>query len=145
MTDAEFWDLIALLGDSPEACDDGPYERLTTVLAARSEDDVLAFADKLAELLFTIDRRDLAMVSPEPLGDDGFLYARCGVIAAGPEAYAAVLADSAAFLPFAVSLGGHADALLEVAPNAYERRTGLEWDHVEPYDFETASNEEGWR
>jgi hypothetical protein len=33
---------------------------------------------------------------------------------------------------------------LEVAPEAYQRATGTEWDHVEPVSYESASNDVGW-
>jgi hypothetical protein len=143
MTDDEFWGLIDVF-EGRNVCDDGPYERLSANLAAGPEDRIFGFADKLAELLFGLDRRDLATVSRTPLGDDGFLYVRCAVVVAGRAAYASVLADKTAFLPFTVDAGGHADALLDVASNAYTSKTGLEWDHLEPHDFETMSNEEGW-
>ena len=37
------------------------------------------------------------------------------------------------------------EALLTIAPEAYERATGEEYDHLSPLSYETFSNREGWR
>jgi hypothetical protein len=146
----DFWDLIDLLGGraDPDACD-----RLAQVLATRSKAVVIGFADRLAEALYRIDRADLAAFPhldvtdedglPLPLSDDAFLYARCGVVAAGREAYARVLADPAAFCPY-TSREYDGEALLYVAEDAWEALTGRPWEHVEPFDDESGANAEGW-
>lgn len=146
----EFWDLIDLLGGR---ADDDACERLTEVLATRSKSTIVGFADRLAEALYRLDRADLAALPyidaadrqgvPVPMTSDGFLYARCGVVAAGREAYAHVLADSSVFCSYtAAEFDG--EALLFVAGDAWEDLTGRPWDHEEPFDYETGSNPDGW-
>lgn len=146
----EFWDLIDLLGGraDPDACD-----RLAEVLATRSKAVVIGFADRLAEVLHRLDRAELAAFPhvdltdpdglPLPLSDDAFLYARCGVVAAGREAYARVTADPAAFCPY-TARDREGESLLYVAEDAWEQLTGRPWEHVEPFDYESGTNPDGW-
>jgi hypothetical protein len=75
---------------------------------------------------------------------DTFLYARCAVVLAGRERYLQVIEDPAAFRAFTDVASQDADLLLDVASEAYEEATGEEWSHVEPFDYETGSNQEGW-
>lgn len=74
------------------------------------------------------------------LSDDGFLYARCAVIAAGRRRYEQVLADPTSF-------GGTWDtggeALLEVAERVWEKLTGTDWEHEDPVPVWTGSNSDG--
>ncbi|MCG5472726.1 DUF4240 domain-containing protein [Micromonospora sp. LAH09] len=147
LADEEFWRLVAVLGGRPEARDDRPYERLTAMLAEESVERITGFAETLAFRLHQLDRRVLAQAaSPgaDGLSDDGFLYARCAVVVAGPAAFDAVLADPAAFQRFTTEEAAHAESILDVPSNAYERATGKEWDHVEEYDYETGANEQWW-
>lgn len=36
------------------------------------------------------------------------------------------------------------EALLSVAPFAYQRKTGQDFDHATPLNYETYSNQAGW-
>ncbi|MEU1585237.1 DUF4240 domain-containing protein [Micromonospora sp. NPDC005710] len=147
MADEEFWRLVAVLGGRPEVQDDGPYERLTAMLAEEPEERIIGFAETLAFTLYRLDRRVLAQTVPPDapeLSDDGFLYARCAVVVAGPTAVEAVLADPAAFARFTSVDAAHAETILDVPSNAYQAATGKEWEHVEEYDYETGSNEQWW-
>ncbi|MGC4867142.1 DUF4240 domain-containing protein [Micromonospora sp. DT53] len=147
IADEEFWRLVAVLGGRPEAQDDGPYERLTDVLADEPVERIIGFAETLAFHLHQLDRRVLAQTvlpGADRLSDDGFLYARCAVVVAGPAAFAAVLADPAAFARFTTDEAAHAESILDVPSDAFEKATGTEWEHVEEYDYETGSNEQWW-
>ncbi|WP_433130474.1 DUF4240 domain-containing protein [Micromonospora sp. CA-240977] len=147
LADEEFWRLVAVLGGQPEAQDDRPYERLTSVLAEGSVERIIDFAETLAFKLYQLDRRVLAQaIAPgaDELSDDDFLYARCAVVVAGPTAFDAVLVDAAAFQRFTSEEAAHAESILDVPSNAYQKLTGSEWDHVEEYDYETGSNEQWW-
>ncbi|GAB4048673.1 DUF4240 domain-containing protein [Catellatospora paridis] len=141
-TDDEFWELVATLGGRPDAQDDTPYEELTEQLAQGPVDRITGFAEVLARQLYELDRKYLAQGTG--LSADGFLYARCAVVVGGWEAVATVLADKAAFAPYATDEAAHAESILDVASNAYRLKTGRDWDHVEEYDYETGSNEEWW-
>ncbi|MDG4779695.1 DUF4240 domain-containing protein [Micromonospora sp. WMMD961] len=147
IADEEFWRLVAVLGGRPEVQDDRPYERLTAVLAEEPVERIIGFAETLAFKLYELDRRVLARAVPpggDQLTEDGFLYARCAVVVAGPAAFDAVLADPAAFGRFTTVEAAHAESILDVASNAYQTMTGKEWEHVEEYDYETGSNEQWW-
>ncbi|MFI8372376.1 hypothetical protein [Streptomyces sp. NPDC085466] len=55
------------------------------------------------------------------------------------------MAKPAGFSPYTTDEATEAEDLLEVAAIACEAPTGEEWEHVEPHDYETGSNEEGWQ
>ncbi|WP_410809436.1 DUF4240 domain-containing protein [Micromonospora sp. 067-2] len=144
LAEEDFWRLVAVVGGQPEVQDDRPYEQLTSDLSEGPVERIIEFAETLAFKLWQLDRRELAVAVPpgaDQLSDDGFLYARCAVVVAGPAAFDAVLADSSAFERFTSVEAAHADSILDVASNAYRKVTGKEWDHVEEYDYETGSNE----
>ncbi|SBT54931.1 DUF4240 domain-containing protein [Micromonospora narathiwatensis] len=151
LEDAEFWELVGRLGGRPELQDDRPYEELTAELAQGPVERILEFAETLAYKLYQLDRRSLAETlipgedeSGERLSDDGFLYARCAVIVAGPAAFSAVLRDGSVFRHYVTVEAAHAESILDIPSNAYEVLTGNKWDYVEEYDYETASNAEWW-
>lgn len=126
-------------------------ERLCQLNRKEIED----FSDRLAEILFRLDRKELADIPvagatsgsgrPVKQSEDRFLYARCAVVLSGPDAFTQVLARAQDFSPFTSDEAAAAEELLEVAPAAFEEVTGEEWDHIEPHDYETGSNVEGWR
>jgi hypothetical protein len=72
---------------------------------------------------------------------DGFLYARCLVVANGREFYDAVHSD-----PTTMPKDADFEAILMLAADAYDRKTGLVWDELDETDvsYETFSNEAGW-
>ncbi|MFF0476472.1 DUF4240 domain-containing protein [Streptomyces sp. NPDC004284] len=153
MNESEFWEIIETSTDADASIHCGT---ISARLADRSPSEITAFADALAESLFRLDLKILAdtpvkgAVSrsgrPVPLSEDGFLYARCAVILAGRKAYEEILADPAGadFSPYTSDEAAAAEELLEAAPTAFGRVTGTEWEHVEPFDYETGSNEDGW-
>lgn len=159
LDESEFWEIVEASarggagagGDVSIRCG-----MIAAQLAERTPDQVTGFADVLAESLFRLDLRVLADTPvkgaasrsgrPVPLSEDGFLYARCAVILAGRRAYGEVLANpsGADFSPYTSDEAAVAEELLEAAPTAFRRVTGAEWEHVEPFDCETGSNEDGW-
>jgi hypothetical protein len=152
MNKTVFWNLItAAFSICPVQHCESIRSTLSTLLPAQ----ITAFEGMLAELLYDIDRRELASVPvagtvsgsgrPVRQSEDGFLYARCAVILAGRDAYAAVLADPSAFAPYTSDHWALAQDLLDVASDAYEKVTGETWSHFSPFDYETCSNEAGWQ
>lgn len=148
MDEAEFWRLVDQLSGSASRRN---IQRLMSVLERRTPGEITGFADRLALLLYTLDRRTLA---DQPFADsevkngpvlsgsaDAFLYARCAVVVAGRPTFERALNVETEFAR-AWDLG--AERLLEVAPEAYRRATGHEWDHEETVSYETGSNSEGW-
>jgi hypothetical protein len=78
---------------------------------------------------------------PASLSVDGFLYARCVVVANGSAFYEAVLRD-----PAKMPKDMEFEALVSVAAVAYARRTEREDDELDSGEvsFETFSNHAGW-
>jgi hypothetical protein len=143
MADDEFWQLIDLLEGRT---DEDALARLTEALHARGRRSAVAFQERLARVLYDLDREELADQpvryaddpadqDPLPLSDDGFLYLRAGIVARGRETYQAVLADPAVL---ASGTWDECEDLLYVA----EEVTG---DDIETkVSYETGSNERHW-
>ncbi|WP_405021221.1 DUF4240 domain-containing protein [Kitasatospora sp. NBC_00070] len=151
-----FWQLIDRLGvtedgrvdcaDLDDACED-----LAATLAEEPVEQILGFGERLAEALFTLDRAEFGTLpvlgltapggSPFPQSDDGFLYSRAAVVAAGRRTYESVLGHPERFAPFTDL---HAEAVLHIHEEAYEQATGEECDHLTVHDYETCSNTAGW-
>lgn len=146
MDESLFWKLIGMFRWKKTGDDDAVIEPAVAALAKMEVAEIFKFADILEEKLFQLDTQAFA----ENIGADAyrpgkhfsvdlFLYARCVVVANGPDYFAHVLADAKNF-PKDMDFEG----LLSVAPYAYERKTGDEFDHVSPHDYETFSNQAGW-
>jgi hypothetical protein len=95
----DFWPLIAVLDGRSDG--DG-VARLTAALRDRGAQVARAFQERLPQVLFDLDREELAdqpvRFSDDPpdvdrirLSDDSFLYLRAGIVARGRETYQAVL------------------------------------------------------
>lgn len=132
----DFWGLIQTLG--PRARD-ADFVRLTDALASRDADDILGFEDLLTELLHALDTP--AHAAAARARNDWFLYVRCAVVAAGRRAYEEVVAEPARLKRFARR---EAQLLLTVASQAYERSTGMLWEHETRFSYESGSNADAW-
>ncbi|MGW1163390.1 DUF4240 domain-containing protein [Streptomyces sp. NPDC002519] len=152
LAEPAFWEIIQV--SAPVR----PEEQCAIIqdrLCRLSPQEITGFADRLAEVLFRLDLKVLADIPvagatsgsgrPVKQSEDRFLYARCATVLSGPEAVAQVLSNAEEFSPFTSDEAAVAEELLEVAPGAFESVTGASWDHIEPYDYETGSNSEGWR
>ncbi|WP_242625327.1 DUF4240 domain-containing protein [Krasilnikovia cinnamomea] len=137
MDEIDFWRLVQTLGRNP---DDEAFDRLTARLAARSEADLIGFADRLASVLWALDT-PAHFTAARTASDDAFLYIRCAVVAAGQKAFDRVSRNPAALGKFA---GDEAELLLTVAERAYEQSTGRLWEHETPVSYETGSNTAAW-
>ncbi|WP_079189310.1 DUF4240 domain-containing protein [Streptomyces kebangsaanensis] len=152
MTEPVFWKIIQVSAATP------PDEQCAAIqgrLCRLNPEEIKGFADRLAEILFRLDLKALADIPvaevvsgsgrPVKQSDDRFLYARCAVVLAGPDAVAGVLSSAEKFSPFTSDEAAVAEELLEVAPAAFEAVSGETWDHIEPHDYETGSNPDGWQ
>lgn len=128
MDESRFWARIDGLG---RGSTDRRAERLRRELGASDPAEILGFADQLAIHLRRLDTPEHAEVA-----DDAFLYMRCAVVVAGRAAYTKV-ADSPRHM--SRYRDREAELLLTVAPEAYERVTGLAWDHETPVSFESGT------
>ena len=148
MDEATFWSLIDRFDWSKEE-DDDIIEPAVVALALLPDSQIAGFQQILARKLYALDGRAWARESgeliwfgePDRLSVDGFLYARALVVANGKEFYDAVLAD-----PATMPKDADFEAILMLAADAYDRKTGLEWEELDDTDvsYETFSNEAGW-
>ena len=148
MKDRAFWDLIELLDLSQWGNDDAVIGPTVAALAELDESDITGFEDRLAEKLYALDtkahaRQIGAGAYTEPGYDfsaDGFLYARCAVVAGGKSFYERVLRDPSKWPPEEHWF----EALLTIPREAHKLTTDVEYDHFPPTDYETMSNKDGW-
>lgn len=148
MDDAAFWSLIDRFDWSKDE-DDDIIEPAVVALALLPDSQIADFQQALARKLYDIDGRAWARESgpeiwlgePDRVQVDAFLYARCLVVANGREFYDAVRAD-----PALMPKDADFEAILMLAADAYDRKTGLVWDELDDTDvsYETFSNEAGW-
>jgi hypothetical protein len=149
MDETTFWDIIGRFDWDQTGDDDAVLEPACAALALLDEESIFKFDDILAEKLHALDTRRhcQACYEGELDPDDGddyiaaddFLYARCVVVANGPDFYASVLADPTQF-PQEMEF----EALLSVANIAYENKTGESYEHVSPVSYESFQNSAGW-
>lgn len=147
LSEKHFWEIIALLDWSKEGDDDAVVEPAIAHLVVGPVRHIFEFADLLSEKLYALDGRAYA----EHMGEDAwspdryfsvdtFLYARCCVVANGQELYKQVLHDPTK-MPKDITF----EALLYIPSEAYERKTGRQYDYVPSFPIETYSNKEGWK
>jgi hypothetical protein len=148
MDDTMFWSLIDRFDWSKEE-DDDIIEPAVMAIALLPDSQIAEFQQILARKLYALDGRAWARESgeliwfgdPDRVAVDGFLYARCLVVANGREFYDAVVVD-----PTTMPKDADFEAILMLAADAYDRKTGLVWDELDETDvsYETFSNEAGW-
>jgi hypothetical protein len=139
-----FWALGELMDRAALAHgdEDGAVAPIIAALEAGPVDDIFAFEEHLARFLHALDGERYADNAGESgATDDGFLYARCYVVGQGRQHYEAVLADPS---KMPKTLDDWLEAILGVAHEAYEHKTGAEWDYTARVSYETGSNGALW-
>lgn len=147
LSEARFWEVIALLDWSKEGDDEAVLQLALKQLTEAPIRHIFEFADILSEKLYALDARAYA----EHIGEDAwspdryfsvdnFLYARACVVANGREVYEKVL-ENPVLMPKDVTF----EVLLYLPSEAYEQKTGKKWDYVPTRPIETYSNKEGWK
>lgn len=149
MNENTFWEIISRFDWSKQGDDDAVMAPACEALAALDEQAIFKFYDLLAEKLHALDTREHCRacykgeLDPDNGDDyisaDGFLYARCVVVANGRDFYNAVLADPTQF-PQELEF----ESLLSLTDMAYEQKTGETMDHSPTVDFESFQNQAGW-
>ena len=148
MNEAIFWELVGQL-DWAHSGDDGlVVEPIVARLAELCQEEIEDFQETLAVKLHMIDGRAWASQSgsdiwwgePDGLSADGFLYARCVVVANGKAFFEKVL-TSPEMMPKDMEF----EALLSVAATARDRRLGIQGQIDTDVSYETFSNADGWR
>jgi hypothetical protein len=148
MNEIEFWNLISLIDVA--ALDDGDedaaIEPLEQALMGKSENELFEFEERLSQQLYAIDGLVFADNGGESGGsDDGFLYARCYVVAKGQAFYSAVKADPT---KMPKSSDQWCETLLSPHRNAWAALTGGDpddWPFSASVSYETASNPMLWK
>lgn len=147
MSDDVFWRIIGLLNWKKLGDDDAVIRPAVKALASMAIEDILRFEDILAEKLYALDTEAHAKEIGEEafrpgryFSVDWFLYSRCVVVANGQELFESVVAD-----PTQMPKDCEFEALLSISREAYESKTGNEFDHLPPLSYETYSNREGWK
>lgn len=147
MDEKVFWEIISLIDqESLEECDDeeavGP---VVTALSSKSEKEIDQFQEFLSQALYAIDGQRWIEESGESSGSgDGFLYARCYVVAKGKEHYLEVL-NNPNLMP--KSSDNWAESLLYVTGQAWAAVTGNEegeYDRDSTVSYESFSNKSQW-
>lgn len=147
MDENEFWNIISMFDWKYEGDDDKVLKRAINYLAKKSNEHIYKFHDILSKLLYDLDGIEYAKNIGEDsyidedsdFSADWFLYARCVVVANGSDFYYEVLNN-----PKEMPEDTEFEALLYVAPEAYEKKNDDEFDYISQYDFETFSNKEKW-
>ena len=141
MTIDEFWTLIARV-DRQALCGQQETKAIAPVIAAltkQSEAEIEAFEEHLARVLYDLDTRAHGESSGKSADScDGFLYARCYVVAQGREHYQSVLADPARMPK---TLEEWCEPLLFAGAKAWSDLTGEDsWHPETSVSYETGSN-----
>jgi predicted DNA-binding WGR domain protein len=146
MSEEVFWKIIGLLNWKKQGNDDAVIKPAVAALAQMSPADIEQFEDLLAEKLHALDTEahareigDEAYRPGKHFSADWFLYERCVVVANGRDYFEFVRAA-----PKQMPKDMEFEAILTVAPSAYERKTGREFQHETPLSYETFSNRQGW-
>lgn len=131
MMAADFWSVIGSNAVTSRAEVQAAIERVELRLRALDLPDLVEFQGQLDRNLDALDLSSLASVRVELVEGlvleqtaDHFLYARCACLLAGREKSRAVLEGSGRFSDFVAPKLQSAEALLYLARNEYEERTG---------------------
>ncbi len=143
----DFWDIIDLLNWDEEGNDDAVIAPAVQQLSQLSEEEILAFQEILSQKLFMLDGekyareigRDCFKGNIKQFSKDWFLAVRCCAVANGQLFYNDVLLD-ASNIPKDLGFA----ALTTLAPSAYCRKTGENFNYKTKYSMDSCSNQKGW-
>jgi hypothetical protein len=147
MSEEEFWSIVEQLDWKHQGNDKKVLAPAIEALAAKPKTAICCFEERFAHLLYQLDTKAHASNIGEDSYDpesnyvsaDGFLYARCVVVANGKEFYDAVLEDGTK-MPKDMEF----EALLGLASGAYELKTGEDFEYSTGCSYESFSNRTGW-
>jgi Protein of unknown function (DUF4240) len=147
LSEAHFWSIMDKLSWDNEEDNDAVLEPVIGYLALQPVRHIFDFADLLSEKLYTLDARTFAKNIGEDswspnkyFSVDGFLYARCCVVANGKKVF-----DEVQNNPLLMPKDKTFEDLLYVASTAFIRKTGKKYGYTPIYPIETYSNKEGWQ
>ncbi len=145
LTDEGFWAIIEKLDWSKQGQNEAVLIPALQELAKMPMACIHQFEDILAKKLWQLDTRRHAIASLHGkdlshLSDDYFLYDRCCVVANGKDFFEKILSE-----PSEWPMGYSFSPLLNLASDAFQLKTGREFIHFPKYNYETGSNEAGWK
>lgn len=148
MSEDKFWSLIALLDWEKTGDDAAVIDPVVKALALKSKSEICQFEERLAYLLYQLDTRAHASnigkqsYSKETshFSADWFLYVRCATVANGRDYCHAALID-----PTNMPKDVEFEALLAIASDAYELKTGDSLEYEAGCSYESFSNLAGWQ
>lgn len=146
MTEKNFWKILDMF-DWDNACDDDEVmQPALDYLAAQEDDEIFAFEEKMAELLFALDTREFAgklYAEEEYMSGDMFLYQRCAVLINGRDYYNGILNGTEPPDPDL-----EFEALLYLPGGAWAKKHNADPDdyqYITKTSSETGSNAEKWK
>jgi len=146
MNDSAFWRLLDELDWNQQGNDERVVAPVLKALTRLPLKEIESFQQILARKLYALDGRAWAREigsgwwgGANPVSVDEFLYARCAALTNGRDQYEALRSD-----PKQMPKDLEFETLLYIAPNAWEAKTGEEWDLVTDVSYETYSNRAGW-
>lgn len=146
MTRDEFFTLCNDVPDWDKSGDDELVVKpLVEYLSKLPDEDIFAFEDIMAELLYEIDTKqnfDTAL-KYDTHNDDTFLYSRCIALVNGKNYF-----DNVKNGKIKEIWGMEFEAILYVAREAWAIKHGTsagDFPHISPMSYETGSNKEGWK
>ena len=146
MTRDKFFDLCNDVCDWDKSGDDELVVKpLVEYLSKLPDEDIFAFEDIMAELLYELDTKQNyeTALKYDTHNDDTFLYSRCIALVNGKNYFEKVKNGKIKDL-----WNMEFEALLNVARDAWEKKHGKsssEFPHISPVSYETGSNKEGWK
>ena len=146
MNEEAFWTIIDMLDWEKGTDKQAILAPALKELQYYSIKSIYRFQDILANKLFQLDQQEIA----ENMGEnkyrenhhfsvDTFLYARAAVVANGEAFFKKVLREPSNMLKEFTF-----EALLYLAADVYQQKTGAPWDYLPSPSYETYSNREGW-
>ena len=144
----EFWSIIGMLDWDESGDDEAVIEPVVNYLSKVSIEEIYQFEELLSQKLHALDTKahakeigeDAYIDENKYFSPDAFLYSRCVIVANGEEIFDHVLNNPSDF-PKDMEF----EAILYVAQEAYERKTGQEWEYSSPTDYESFKNVSGWQ
>lgn len=146
MFDIDFFHFTDMLDWSKQGDDMAVIEPLVAFLAQWGDNLIIAFAEKMAELLYRLDTREIVLKTyknAEYFSEDEFLYTRCQALINGKSLYNDIVKGRKR-----LDENIEFEAILYVPMYAWARvhqRTPEEYDYVTKVSYETGSNKEGWK
>ncbi len=146
MTDNKFWQILKKFDWYNAGDDDEVMQPALNHLAQLEDEEIFAFEERMAELLYALDTRELAdklYAEDEYMSGDIFLYQRCCVLVNGKDYYNGIL--NGIELP---DPDLEFEAILYLPSRAWAKKHNADPDdypYITKTSYETGSNTERWK